>query len=85
MKKKLVSLAVAGLLAAGVFAGCGNSKETAGDAGAAKEIQAEKSVLSESTEGGEDVSKEANKTETTGSASSTVIKIAASPTPHPLS
>lgn len=82
MKKKLVSLAVAGLLAAGVFAGCATGNETAGDAGAAKETQAEKSVLADSTEGGEDVSKEANKTETTGSAGSTVIKIAASPTPH---
>lgn len=82
MKKKLVSLALAGILAAGVFAGCGNSNETAGDAGAAKETQAEKSALIESTEGGENASKEANKTETTGSAGSTVIKIAASPTPH---
>lgn len=82
MKKKLVSLAVAGLLAAGVFAGCATGNETAGDAGAAKETQAEKSVLADSTEGREDVSKEANKTETTGSTGSTVIKIAASPTPH---
>lgn len=82
MKKKLVSLALAGILAAGVFAGCGNSNETAGDAGAAKETQAEKSALIESTEGGENASKEANKAETTGSAGSTVIKIAASPTPH---
>lgn len=82
MKKKLVSLALAGILAAGVFAGCGNSNEAAGDAGAAKETQAEKSALIESTEGGENASKEANKTETTGSAGSTVIKIAASPTPH---
>lgn len=82
MKKKLVSLALAGILAAGVFAGCGNSNETAGDAGAAKETQAEKSALIESTEGGENASKEANQAETTGSAGSTVIKIAASPTPH---
>lgn len=82
MKKKLVSLAVAGLLAAGVFAGCGTNGETAGDAGAAKETQVEKSALSDSTEGGENASKEANKAETTGSAGSTVIKIAASPTPH---
>lgn len=82
MKKKLVSLALTGILAAGVFAGCGTGKETAGEAGAAKETQAEKSALIESTEGGENASKEANKTETTGSAGSTVIKIAASPTPH---
>lgn len=82
MKKKLVSLALAGILAAGVFAGCGNSNETAGDAAAAKETQVEKSDLADSTEGGENASKEANKAETTGSAGSTVIKIAASPTPH---
>lgn len=82
MKKKLVTLAVAGILAAGVFAGCGNSTETAGDAGAAKEAQVEKTDLAENTEAEEAASKEEKELETTGSAAGTVIKIAASPTPH---
>lgn len=69
MKKKLLSLLAVGVLATGVLAGCGSAQEdTAGNASAevAENTEAD---AAENTENPEETEK-------------TVIKVAASPTPH---
>lgn len=72
MKKRLLSLFVAGVLATGVLAGCAASEETSAvDAGEVENTEPE-NTEPENTETEGENAKEEN----------TVIKIAASPTPH---
>lgn len=67
MKKRLLSLLVTGILVTGVLTGCGGNGEKATEAETAAK------TVSESTEAGSAVNDSTEKT---------VIKIAASPTPH---
>lgn len=67
MKKRLLSLLVTGILVTGVLAGCGGNTEKAAEA------DTEAKTVSESTEA------EAAENDST---EKTVIKVAASPTPH---
>lgn len=79
MKKKLLSLFAAGVLATGVLAGCGAPKETEAPVNEeASEAGTEEAGTAEEETGNTEEA-EAENTET---AENTVIRIAASPTPH---
>lgn len=70
MKKKVLSLLVAGVLVTGVLTGCGGNAETANDAGTTAEV-------TENTE-----AEDTEAAENTDDTEKVVIKVAASPTPH---
>jgi D-methionine transport system substrate-binding protein len=86
MKKRLLSLLLTGVLAAGMLTGCGSSDASSDTAETTAETDAEDTTEAEDTDAAEADTEEADTedadAEDAAPAENEVIKIAASPTPH---